>query len=259
LPEAKRLVRSGRAPRGFYFDFDGVLAPIQEDPESSKVDPEMLTALRRLGRVVDRVAVVSARPVSFLASRLGDIPNVGLFGLYGLETLGRAGNVVTDPAAERWVPVVHALNDRAKAELPPQALVEYKRLSLALHYRRAPELQTVVDEWADAVAGETGLRPQRGRMVVELMPPVGRNKGTVITEETASLASAWYFGDDVSDLAGFEALSRRAKNHPGFTGVRVAVSNPETGAALREAADFVLESTKELLDLLAVLTEELEG
>ena len=79
-------------------------------------------------------------------------------------------------------------------------------------------------------------------MVVELKPPVERNKGTVIGQEIGDLECAWYFGDDISDLSAFLALERRESDGDDFAGVRVAVTNQETGMRLAEAADIVLDS-----------------
>jgi trehalose 6-phosphate phosphatase len=259
VAEAKRLLRLGNPPRGFFFDFDGVLATITEDPEAVEPVPEVLPVLRRLAQVVERVAIVSARSVSFLGARLPDLRGVDLFGLYGLESRLGDGELVTDPAAEQWSAAVGETSERARTELPPQLRVEHKRLSVALHYRPAPHLRSTVEAWAERVAAETGLRQQHGRMVVELMPPVDRNKGTVVDEETDGLASAWYFGDDVSDLAGFAALQRRAEEVPGFFGVRVAVMNPETGQPLRDAADLVVDSPRTVPELLSALVGELEA
>jgi trehalose 6-phosphate phosphatase len=259
LAEAKRLLRLGDPPRGFFFDFDGVLAPIAEDPEAVQPDPGVVTVLRRLAPLIERVAIVSARPVAFLAARLREVPGVDLFGLYGLESRLADGQVVTDPAAEPWTDVVREVSELARRELPAPTRVEYKRLSVALHYRQAPHLREAVDGWADRVAAEKGLRPQHGRMVVELMPPVDRDKGNVVDEEIDGLRSAWYFGDDVSDLHGFEALQRRAAEGDGFVGVRIAVTNPETGDPLREAADLVIDSPQAVPGFLSALAMELES
>ena len=49
-------------------------------------------------RAVARVAIVSARPVSFLRPRFETLSHVDLYGLYGLE-VWHDGEVVTEPAA----------------------------------------------------------------------------------------------------------------------------------------------------------------
>jgi trehalose 6-phosphate phosphatase len=59
-------------------------------------------------------------------------------------------------------------------------------------------------------------------------------------EETRDLATAWYAGDDLSDLRAFQALADREARTPGFAGVRAAVVNDETGRELADAADFLV-------------------
>ncbi len=235
---------AARAPRsGFFFDFDGTLAAIGDDPAEVRPVAGALAALDHLARHAVRLAIVSARPVGFLRSHFGQVPGITLHGLYGLETMRPGEGVTTDPVAARWVPVVRDLVRRASRELPA-AFVEDKRLSVALHYRRAPEQRAAVESWADDAARRFGVRAQRGRMVVELRPPVERDKGTVVRAEIEDLACAWYFGDDVSDLRAFGAVTGRRSEGDGFVGVCVAVANPETGAELAQAADIVIESAE---------------
>jgi trehalose 6-phosphate phosphatase len=232
------------------FDFDGVLAPVTEDPDASRPLPEALAAINALASAVRRVTIISARPVDFLRDRLDTLSGVDLYGLYGLEHSHDGGPTVTEPAALPYVPMMEELAERARAELPG-CLVEFKRLSVALHYRTAPALASAVQEWAAARAGEHGLRVQAGRMVVELKPPVDRDKGRVIGEAVADAGCAWYFGDDVSDLKAFAALRDRESRDAGFFGVCVAVANPETGQAVADEADLTFASPA---DLAAFLT-----
>jgi trehalose 6-phosphate phosphatase len=242
---------------GFFFDFDGVLAPIAEDPASVRPVGGLVEALNELRLHAHRLAIVSARPVDFLQHRLAGLTGATLYGLYGLESRKPDGSSYIDPVAAACAPLVAELVERAHAELPPETRVEDKRLSLALHYRAAPHLHEVVDRWGAERAAEHGLRAQRGRMVIELKPPVDRDKGTVVAEEIADLSSAWYFGDDLGDLRAFDALDARQAADPSFRGVRVAVANPETGAALSARADLVVESPDALLRLLRDLNARL--
>jgi trehalose 6-phosphate phosphatase len=250
---SRALEVAAERPRecGFFFDFDGTLAPIQDDPESVQPAAGVLGSLGQLVAVAGRVAIVSARPAAFLRSRFASLSGVALHGLYGLERSDAAGEVVTEPEAVPWIPVIAELAERARAELPPQVLVEFKRLSVALHYRAAPELRDEVEAWAERARAEVGLRAQTGRMVVELKPPVERDKGAVIAGELSGLASAWYFGDDVGDLPAFAAVARRQATGDGFAGVRVAVANPETGGQVTAAADIVIDSPAAVPTLLA--------
>jgi trehalose 6-phosphate phosphatase len=234
-----------------FFDFDGTIAPVQDDPTAVRPVPEVMDALGALARVV-KVVVVSARPVEFLEERFADLGAVDLYGLYGLEHKHGGGETVTEPAALPWVGPMAELAERARRELPAGTLVEYKRLSVALHYRTAPGLAETVEAWGRAEAERHGLRRQAGRMVVELKPPVDRDKGMVIDQVARSAGCAWYFGDDVSDIKAFAALrALAASRSDGFFGVCVAVANPETGDEVAEAADLTIASPRALADFLS--------
>ena len=251
LSITQALERSAAAGRcGFFFDFDGVLAPVRLDPESVVPTPGVLDQLAMLRPHVDKIGIISARPVVFLQSRFGDLASVSLFGLYGLES-AVDGATSVDPAAESWIPVIRSVIDDAKRELPASVYVEDKRLSVSLHYREHPELQAEVLRWAEAAAKTRGLLEQRGRMVTELKPPVSVDKGTVLSAEVADLRSGWYFGDDLSDAKGFAALRDRHQQDADFFEVCVAVRNTETGQDLEGQADFTLADPGEMPDLLA--------
>jgi trehalose 6-phosphate phosphatase len=83
-------------------------------------------------------------------------------------------------------------------------------------------------------------------MVLEVLPPLDASKGTAVRRLLAErgLARALYAGDDTTDLDAFAALDGLE------VAVRVAVSSPDGPPALRAAADLVVGSTDELLDVL---------
>jgi trehalose 6-phosphate phosphatase len=241
--EAWQATADRAADCALFFDFDGVLSPITDDPGASQPVPEVLEALDELSRLVRRVAIVSARPVDFLRDRFGTLSEVDLFGLYGLERSHGKGETVTEPAALPWVPVVEEVAAAAAAALGDRTFIEFKRLSVALHWRKTPEHAAEIEAWAHAEAERRGLKVQLGRKVIELKPPVDRDKGFVISEAVLSVGCAWYFGDDVSDIKAFDALRARTAVEPGFLGVCVAVaSSDESGQEVSDAADFTIDS-----------------
>jgi trehalose 6-phosphate phosphatase len=248
--QAWRFTAEHAGQTAFFLDFDGVLSPVTDDPDASQPVASIPGVLDELAARVARVAIVSARPVSFLRSRFESVAHVDLYGLYGLE-VWHDGEVVTEPAALPWVPAMADLAERAGAELPDAVLVEYKRLSVALHYRTAPELAEAVERWGHEQAEQMGLRVQAGRMVIELKPPVDQDKGMVISEGVRTAGCAWYFGDDMSDIKAFDALRAREAVDPAFFGMCVAVANPETGAEVSSAADLTLPSPERVADFLA--------
>ena len=232
----------------FFFDFDGTLSAIGPDPEKVLPVPDAPEALAELAERSGYCAVVSARPVQFLARQLHAVPGIVLHGLYGLEHSADGGaTVATLPQAAPYRPVIDEAAKAAAAELPG-ALIEHKGLSCGVHFRNAPELAEAVESWAAQYAKEHGLKVQRGRMVVELKPPVERDKGHVVREvleQRPELVGGWFFGDDLGDRPAFAALAERAGREPAFQAVRVAVANPE-GDPLNGLADLMLEKPDEV-------------
>jgi len=76
--QAWRATRERADQCRLFFDFDGTLAPVLEDPTAVYPVPEVLTAIDALSQVVDRVAIVSARPVEFLQERFASVPHIDL-------------------------------------------------------------------------------------------------------------------------------------------------------------------------------------
>jgi len=198
--------------------------------------------------------VLSGRPVAFLSEQLTG-PGAGgieLFGLYGMER-GRnldAGTVEVEEsaAAAAWRDALSEVAADAHAGAPPGVKVEFKGLALTIHYRLAPQHGTWATEFAGESARRTGLRAHPGKMSVELRPPVGGDKGTILEELAAGLRRVFFAGDDIGDLPAFEALARlRAR---GTTVCSVAVAGAETPPEVIGAADAMVDGPGGLLTLL---------
>ena len=223
---------------GLFLDFDGVLAPIVDRPEDAYPPPETRA---ELGRLVDRyelVAVVSGRAGEDVRERVG-VDGVVYVGSHGLEL---------DRQADRWR---QQIVDFASAAPWPQSEIELKGLSVAFHFRSREDERAAVLELetlADA-AREEGLVARFGRKVLEVLPPVGSNKGTAVRSllEGADISRVLVAGDDTTDLDAFRAVEEYADK------LRVAVLAPESPRLLAEHAELVLGSTGEFLELLRKL------
>jgi trehalose 6-phosphate phosphatase len=147
------------------------------------------------------------------------------------------------------------LAERAAAEVP-EAWVEDKGPSLAVHYRQAPDPTAARSALLVAltpVASETGLELIEGKMVIELVPPDRPHKGGAVERLAGEyeLEAALYAGDDHADLDAFAALDRLALR--GVATTKVAVRGHETPEALIAAADVVVDGALGLVDLLRTL------
>lgn len=236
-------------------DYDGTLSPIVDDPKLARPVPGVVDVLGELAGEFGVVAVVSGRPLAFLAEQLeGVSSDVELAGLYGLERRG-PGGVVVEPAAADWVPAVREATERLQAEAPAGVLVEDKRLSVTVHWRRAPEAAGWAERAVRAEAALTGLRPQPGKMSIELRPPLAVDKGTALRELADDAVAALYLGDDTGDLPAFAALAALGTER-GMATVAGVVAGAETPLEVVAAADLVLEGPEQARDLLVWMAHE---
>jgi trehalose 6-phosphate phosphatase len=223
------------AEAGLFLDFDGVLAPIVARPEDAGVPAETRTELERLAARYAVVAVVSGRASEDLGERLA-ADGVVCVGSHGLDL---------EPQADRWRRRLAAF---AAVAPWPRRDVELKGLAVAFHYRdhaNEPEAVRELDAIAEA-ARDGGLVARYGRKILEVLPPVASNKGTAVKRLLSEhgLQRAVAAGDDTTDLDSFAALDGLE------LAMRVAVASNEAPQALLDAADLVVESPAEFLELL---------
>lgn len=238
-----------------FIDFDGTLAPIVGDPASAAAHPEAERLLALLAERWARVAVVSGRPVSYLTGRLSGAGRTELYGLYGLEQAsGESPQPVSHPEGEPWRPLVGEEADRAQREAPPGVGVERKGLSVTLHYRSAPGQAAWVERFAAEAARRSGLAPHRGKMSVELRPPVPVDKGTVLERLSAGLEAVLFAGDDLGDLPAFAVI--RGLKRQGVEALGVAAGGGETPPEVLAAADLVVDGPGGVVELLRLLAGE---
>ncbi len=250
VDEVVAALRRDPARTAVIVDFDGTLAPIVDDPAEARPLPDGPPLLDALAARFGLVAVVSGRPVRFLRAHLGEGPV--LVGLYGLER-AVGDEVVVDPEAARWGPVVDQAAAAARDELPAEVGVEHKGLSLTLHVRTCPEHADAVAEWARAAAPRWDLAVGSARMSVELHPPVTVDKGTVVAGllGTVDVDAACFIGDDVGDLPAFGAIAEFTAR--GGDGHRVVVASAESAPPLLAAADAMVADPTAVLDLFRAL------
>jgi trehalose-phosphatase len=218
-----------------FLDFDGVLAPIVDRPEDAYPPAETRAELKRLVTRYRLVAVVSGRAGNDVRDRVA-VDGIVYVGSHGLEL---------DRQADRWR---EQIADFASAAPWPTSEIELKGLTVSFHYRNRDDERVAVLE-LEAIAErarDEGLVARFGRKLLEVLPPVGSNKGTAVLHllEDAGLTRVLVAGDDTTDLDAFRAVE--GLEHK----VRVAVLADESPTLLAEHAELVLGSTGEFLDLL---------
>jgi trehalose 6-phosphate phosphatase len=218
------------------FDFDGTLAPIVDEPPLAAMRPATRHLLAEAARLYP-CAVVSGRPEEDVLRLLDGVTVWYVIGNRALQPPQEAERRRTQVA--KWLPLLSQSLAHA-----PGVVIEDKSVSLALHYRKAPERERARAAIIDAVKLlEDAPRMIDGNNVVNLLPANGPNKGTAIrgVREQIGCASVLYVGDDRSDEDVFE-LS-------GVVGVRIGeAGDSRAGWFLRGQADV-----DELLERLIAL------
>ncbi len=224
-----------------FFDFDGTLSDIVEDPDSAEPAPGATEALRKLAARCP-VAVLSGRDLADVTERVG-LPGIWYAGSHGFELTAPDGTHHQNDAAAAAIPVLEQMAAQLRDQLGsiPGVLVEHKRFGVAVHYRNATR-ERVGDVLAAvrAAGRHSALRVTTGREVIELRPDINWDKGKTLRWVIDQLGEAGsgplvpiYLGDDITDEDAFDAV-----RHDGFP---IVVRHNEDGDRAT-AALFALDS-----------------
>jgi trehalose 6-phosphate phosphatase len=197
-------------------DFDGVLAPIVQDPSTSRPLPGSATAVRELADLpATTVAMLSGRGLDDLRTVSGFRAPVRLVGSHGGEF---------DDGALELTDAQRSLKDELSAAVrevvdgEPQARLEDKPAAIVVHVRGAEPAvaERVLDAVRTGPAQLPGVESTAGKAVLE-MAVVQVSKGSAIETLRSRLGvdAVLFVGDDVTDETAFTRL------RPGDVGVKV--------------------------------------
>jgi trehalose 6-phosphate phosphatase len=267
VAEAIAWLSAEPAGTALFTDFDGTLSRIVPRPEMAQPLPGAPEVLKRLAAQLRLVAVVSGRPAAWLVEQLGlpvvaGGPVVEAYGLHGLEHTS-GGPVELAEGARAWADAAAEAYGEAVAARISGLEVEDKVFGVTLHWRAAPDPLEVSQQaaaLAERLTARTGLLPRAGKASLELVAPIGIDKGSVVLRlgEGPGVERVAFFGDDVSDLPAFAAVDELVAGG-GCWGLKIAVTGTEVPAELLERADLVLAAPEEALALLAAVADRLGG
>lgn len=223
-------------------DYDGVLAPIVNDPAAAFPLPAAVDALQELATLPrTSVALLSGRALVDLARLSGLGGEALLVGTHGVEF--DDGFAIPPEAA--------ALHARLLAELGPiiatvpGASLEEKIASVAVHVRNAgaDAGEKLLASVADGPGRWPGVHSTAGKKVLELAV-VETSKGTAldVLRERTGAGAVLFAGDDVTDEKAFAVL------RPGDVGVKVGAGDT--------AAEYRVDDPEQVVALFALLSEE---
>ena len=235
------------ATTALFLDFDGTLAPIAEDPAAVVVAEATRVTLARLEAVLGgALAIISGRSIDDVDKLIAShrIAVAGIHGLMRRDAEGRLHQADFDRAA------LEDLTSQLQAATAGKAglLLETKPGSVALHYRKRPDLKNFCAEAvAHAIAAHPNLTRLAGKMVIEVKAGA-RTKADAVEDFMAEPPFHGrvpvYAGDDVTDEDAFRAVR-------GMGGHTIRVGHGETEAEF--CAGVIDEFLRWLARLSAVL------
>ena len=193
-----------------FLDVDGTLLDIAARPQDVSLRPGLVRILGGLRQVMP-VVLISGRRIADLDRLFAPLvlPAAGQHGAERRAIGGETSRLDLPRAA------LEQARDRLQhwAQAHPGVLVEDKGATLALHYRRAPQLAAEATQAACEAVERLGPRFTLvpGAMVCEIRPS-GCDKGRAIAEFLAEPACAGrrpcFIGDDTTDEDGFALVNR---------------------------------------------------
>ncbi len=211
-------------------DFDGVLAPLVDDPATARALPGTLNLVTELADLPGvTVAVISGRARADLTAvlalpALSPILRIGSHGAeFGPE------HTTLDAGAHRRLTAIRARLGRVARKYPGTQL-EHKPTAAVLHTRRVASAETAQTATSAALAELSsidGLHLIRGKDVLEAAVTEA-NKGAAVARLRRILGpdcAVLYLGDDQTDERVFTSLL------PGDLGIKVGAG--ESAATLR--------------------------
>ena len=221
-----------------FFDFDGTLSNIVDEPGAAALVPGADKALKSLAALYP-VAVLSGRGLEDIRDRAG-IPGLWYAGSHGFEIVGPDGSYHHNETAAQAVPILaeSAAELRDRLGTIPGVVVEHKRYAVAVHYRNAaPGTAAAVTAAVHDIGNRNGLKVTAGRKVVELRPNLDWDKGKTLQWIVDQVAGEEpllpiFIGDDLTDEDGFDAVLH--------DGIGIVVRHTEDGDRAT-AARFCLD------------------
>ena len=234
---------------GLVVDFDGTIAEIAPTPDEARVSPGCAEVLGRLAGRLALVAVASGRSASDVSEKVR-LGNVVYVGNHGAEYIAEGRLSVVPGVAEYCGRIGGVFQHLKRAADGPGLIWQDKGLTASVHYRLAPDTDVAKQRLADALDSAPGagaLEIFWGKLVLELRPPVGIDKGFAIRKlaQEHELDGVIFRGDDATDVDALRAL-RDMTSRDTLHGLGIAVAYEDSPGALLDMADYQLDGVSQV-------------
>ena len=243
---------------GLVLDFDGTLSEFVPVLENAVIHPDVVPPLRRLTNRLALVGVMSGRSARDVERRVG-VEGIVYIGNHGAERIVDGTLSAAEGAEEAESYLQGILESLADAADDPGLVLENKRYSASLHYRRAEDEAGVVERLRAAVEAmpDTGdFELFWGNKILEIRRGNGMNKGAALDGlmRERRLGSVVFLGDDTTDADALRVLRKRRESGA-IGGLGVAVIQDGTPDSVLVSADYSLNGVPEVAEFLSRLDE----
>jgi trehalose 6-phosphate phosphatase len=208
------------------------------------------------------VAVLTGRDSLKARDMLG-IDGAVYVGNHGLERW-QDGRLEVREEAREYAPAIRGLLERLRREPDVSGLViEDKGVAASIHYRLSPEprqARSAILDVLGRIPEAQDLSITEGKLVVEIRPPLGVDKGTSLRQLVLEygLKSVLCLGDDVTDVDAFKEL--HALMSEGLCmGLALGVLGQNTPLDIEQEADLLLDGVAEAEELLRRIADTYPG
>jgi trehalose 6-phosphate phosphatase len=240
-------------------DIDGTISEIGSIPKNASITPSMRSILQRLSNKFKSVGVLTGRDIND-ALNIIKLKKIVYMGNHGLQKF-KNGKIVEDPRVIPYIPVIKDIKNNLQQELDicNGFSFDYKKLSLTVHYNSCTSKDKAREKILDTISAmniNNLIKIVEGRGLIEIRPPVGHDKGTIIQEFVFEnhINKIMYLGDDVNDISAFNKL-KELRTQKMIQCVNILVNSDETPNYVKETADFYVKNVGETQKLLSWLGE----
>ncbi|USP39792.1 trehalose-phosphatase [Acinetobacter sp. XS-4] len=223
-----------------FLDIDGTLAPFQINPKHSFIPKVTLEIIKEITQLNIPIIAVTGRDVDTARKLLHPI-EIPVAGLHGLDIYFGSDHYIRPDLSS--INFKELKQDIIKScEKYPELLIEDKGYSIALHYRKNPELENyAINIMQNINLYYPQLKENKGKCVIELIPnqaDKGRAIQTILNHLNLSSSHPIFIGDDLTDESGFISINQKL-------GTSIKVGSGETQAHYRlkdidNVANFLL-------------------
>lgn len=238
---------------GLVLDFDGTISEISSTPDGAVIYPACAEGIENLKGRISLISILSGRAASDISQKVG-IDGVVYVGNHGAEYMAD-GRLEIAPGVEEYRSTLIKVFDHLKRNVVGDGFVWQDKVhSASVHYRLAPDTTEAERVLSAALASSPEselLEVFWGKLVLELRPPIGVNKGFAMHKLAAdnALESVIFIGDDITDLDAIAAIDEMDADGR-LRGLGIAVVQDDSPSSLLKGAKYSLRGVPEVAELM---------